>query len=265
MLQRKPDSGLGNIRSSPADPSRNIDWVLMTAQAALTIAGCFVVFSATRTRTADPYTYVTRQVIFAIVASLAMVVVMAVDYQWLKERARTLYLLTVAALFGLAAYGIAVPGTRPRRRHRPDPDPAGGVRQVHRPPRPVRLPERRAQRRGQLPALPRRPDDRRPAGDPDHHPARPRHGVGAHRHGDGRAAGRRRQGPLHRRHQPALAASPSAPRSSPASSTRTSWNGCACSSTRTTPSCRTRCTRSPTPCGRSARVGCSARAGWRGR
>ena len=29
MLQRKPDSGLGNIRSSPADPSRNIDWVLL--------------------------------------------------------------------------------------------------------------------------------------------------------------------------------------------------------------------------------------------
>ena len=111
MLQRKPDSGLGNIRSSPADPSRNIDWVLMTAQAALTIAGCFVVFSATRTRTADPYTYVTRQVIFAIVAAVVMVVVMAIDYQWLKERARTLYLLTTAALFGLAVYGIAVPGT----------------------------------------------------------------------------------------------------------------------------------------------------------
>ena len=69
MLQRKPDSGLGNIRSSPADPSRNIDWVLLAAQLALTVAGCFIVFSATRTRTADPYTFVTRQVIFAIVAS----------------------------------------------------------------------------------------------------------------------------------------------------------------------------------------------------
>ena len=29
-LQRKPDSGLGNIRASPASPSRNIDWVLLT-------------------------------------------------------------------------------------------------------------------------------------------------------------------------------------------------------------------------------------------
>ena len=104
MLQRKPDSGLGNIRSSPADPSRNIDWVLMAGQFALTVAGCFIVFSATRTRTVDPYTFVTRQVIFAIVAVVVMVVVMAVDYEWWKDRARALYLPTIAVLFVLAAY-----------------------------------------------------------------------------------------------------------------------------------------------------------------
>ena len=111
MLQRKPDSGLGNIRSSPADPSRNIDWVLMLAQAALTVAGCFVVFSATRVRTADPYTFVTRQVIFAIAAAVVMFVVMAVDYEWLKQHARTLYVITVGVLFVLAAYSLAVAGT----------------------------------------------------------------------------------------------------------------------------------------------------------
>jgi rod shape determining protein RodA len=102
MLQRKPDSGLGNIRSSPADPSRNIDWVLLTAQLALTVAGCFIVFSATRVRTADPYTFVTRQVIFAIVATIAMFIVMAVDYEWWKDRARALYMPTIAVLFVLA-------------------------------------------------------------------------------------------------------------------------------------------------------------------
>jgi rod shape determining protein RodA len=104
MLQRKPDSGLGNIRRSPGDPSRNIDWVLLLAQSALTVIGCFVVFSATRTRTADPYTFVTRQVIFAIVAAVAMFVVMAVDYEWWKDRARALYVPTIAVLFVLAAY-----------------------------------------------------------------------------------------------------------------------------------------------------------------
>ena len=98
MLQRKPDSGLGNIRSSPADPSRNIDWVLMLAQAVLTVAGCFIVFSATRVRTADPYTFVTRQVIFAIAATVVMFVVMAIDYEWLKQHARTLYVITIVVL-----------------------------------------------------------------------------------------------------------------------------------------------------------------------
>jgi rod shape determining protein RodA len=107
MLQRKPDSGLGNIRRSPADPSRNVDWVMLTAQVALTVAGCFIVFSATRTRTIDPYTFVTRQVVFAIVAALAMVVVMLFDYEWWKERARLLYIPTIIVLFGMALYSRA--------------------------------------------------------------------------------------------------------------------------------------------------------------
>ena len=45
----------------------------------------------------DPYTFVTRQVIFAIVAAVAMVVVMVVRLRVAaSERARTLYVLTVA-------------------------------------------------------------------------------------------------------------------------------------------------------------------------
>ena len=144
-----------------------------------------------------------------------MVVVMAIDYEWLKQHARTLYVLTVL--------GPARPRRRtasPAGRHaaglrrRADPGPAGRVRQVHRAAGAVLVPQRRAQRRGQLRPLPRRADDRRPAGGADHRPARPRHGVGAHRHGDGRAARRRRQGPVHPRHQPAVAASRSARRSS---------------------------------------------------
>ena len=39
FLARRPDSGLGNIRSSPGDPSRNVDWVLFGLQAVLTIIG----------------------------------------------------------------------------------------------------------------------------------------------------------------------------------------------------------------------------------
>ena len=108
FLARKPDSGLGNIGASPADPSRNIDWVLMSVQVILTVAGCFVVFSASRTRVVDdPYAFATRQVIFAIVAAFVMVVVMAFDYESWKERARFLYGLTIVVLVLLILLGVA--------------------------------------------------------------------------------------------------------------------------------------------------------------
>ncbi len=108
LLSRKPDSGLGNIGASPADPSRNIDWVLMTVQLTLTVLGCFVVFSASRTRlTEDPYAFVTRQVVFAIVGTAVMVVVMTFDYEVWKERARFLYGLTIVILVLLILLGIA--------------------------------------------------------------------------------------------------------------------------------------------------------------
>jgi rod shape determining protein RodA len=106
FLQRKPDSGLGNIRSSPGDPSRNVDWVLLLTQGALTVIGCAIVFSASRTQLDnDPYAFVTRQVIFAIVASVVMFAVMSVDYEWLKNRARFFYGLTLVVLAMLFMIG----------------------------------------------------------------------------------------------------------------------------------------------------------------
>lgn len=108
FLSRRPDSGLGNIRASPGAPSRNIDWVLLIAQLALTVIGFFIVFSASRTRVVDdPYVFATRQVIFAIVAAVVMVLVMSVDYEWWKERAAFLYGLTIVALLLLFLLGIA--------------------------------------------------------------------------------------------------------------------------------------------------------------
>jgi rod shape determining protein RodA len=99
LLHRRPDRGLGNIRSSPADPSRNIDWVLLSAQGVLTVIGCFVVYAASRTRVpADPFFYTTRQVVFTIAAFAVMAFVMVMDYEWWKERARFLYGVTIVAL-----------------------------------------------------------------------------------------------------------------------------------------------------------------------
>jgi rod shape determining protein RodA len=108
---RKPDSGLGNIRSSPGDPSRNVDWVLMLTQGALTVIGCFIVYSASWTRIeGDPYAFVTRQVVFAIAACVVMVVVMSLDYEFFKERAAFLYALTIALLVLLLITGFIAPG-----------------------------------------------------------------------------------------------------------------------------------------------------------
>jgi rod shape determining protein RodA len=112
FLQRRPDSGLGNIKSSPSDPWRNVDWVLMLLQAALAAIGCFVIYSASRTKQADPFLYVTRQVVFVIVAAIAMFVVMAVDYEALRERARFLYGVTIMMLVLVNITGTVSGGAR---------------------------------------------------------------------------------------------------------------------------------------------------------
>ena len=108
FFSRKADSGLGNIRASPADPSRNIDWVLMSVQFVLTAMGFFVVFYASRTRISDdPYAFATRQVVFAIIAVVVMFIVMAFDYEWWKDRAAFLYGVTLVLLTLLFLLGVA--------------------------------------------------------------------------------------------------------------------------------------------------------------
>ncbi len=104
FMQRKPDSGLGNIHASKSAPGRNIDYVLLFAQGALAIIGLFVIFSASHSKTpplgTSPYDFffVTRQEIFLIAAVLVMVVVMAFDYDWWKDHARFLYGATLMLL-----------------------------------------------------------------------------------------------------------------------------------------------------------------------
>ena len=107
FMSRRPDSGLGNIRSSPADPSRNIDWVLLTLQGILMVAGCFIVYSASRTRIpGDPLAFADRQVVFAIVGAVVTAVVMSIDYATLRDRANALYAGTLALLVLLLLIGL---------------------------------------------------------------------------------------------------------------------------------------------------------------
>ena len=70
FLSRKPGLRPRQHPVQPGRPGRNIDWVLMIrAGGAHDRSGCLVVYSASRTRiAADPYAFVTRQVVFAIIA-----------------------------------------------------------------------------------------------------------------------------------------------------------------------------------------------------
>jgi rod shape determining protein RodA len=113
LLQRRPDSGLGNIRSGGSDPRRNVDWSLLVPVVLLTIIGAFAIYSATFWKVdGDPYWFTTRQVLFAIVAAVVLVVTMSFDYSLLRERAFFLYGCALVALALVLAVGALRGGAR---------------------------------------------------------------------------------------------------------------------------------------------------------
>jgi rod shape determining protein RodA len=115
-FSRRPNSGLGNIRRGFADPTRNIDWILMAAVGALTIISSFIIYSATRPRLlnrgADPFQFVQRQIIFVILAIIVMAVVMWIDYVQLKGSAELLYAVTIVLLILVMVTGAVTGGAR---------------------------------------------------------------------------------------------------------------------------------------------------------
>jgi rod shape determining protein RodA len=116
-VRRRPSlSGMGNIRRSMADPSRNIDWLLVFAVAALSTIGAFAVYSTTRprllSRGVDPYYLLQRQIIYIIAAAVVMALVMAVDYEWLRGRAEFLYGASLVALMLVLVAGAVRGGAR---------------------------------------------------------------------------------------------------------------------------------------------------------
>jgi rod shape determining protein RodA len=111
----KPLGGLGNVRKSPSEPMRNVDWVLMLATAALAFVGFFAIYSASKPRLdrigEDPYAYVTRQVIFVIIGAVVMAAVMSVDYALIKQKASVLYIGTIMSLLAVLIVGGGPPGS----------------------------------------------------------------------------------------------------------------------------------------------------------
>lgn len=116
LFTRRPDSGLGNIKRGFADPTRNIDWVLMAAVGALSVISLFMIYSATRPRLlnrgADPFQFVQRQIVFIILAIIVMAVVMWMDYVQLRGSASLLYAITIFLLILVFFAGAVTGGAR---------------------------------------------------------------------------------------------------------------------------------------------------------
>ena len=112
FIQRKPDSGLGNIHASPSAPSRNVDWVLMVTQLGLSVIGLLVIYSATQSKYSNKFLFVTRQEVFLIFAILGMIFVMAFDYSWWRERARFIYGVAMMVLVLVLVAGTDSEGAR---------------------------------------------------------------------------------------------------------------------------------------------------------
>lgn len=109
-------TSMGNLRRSMADPSRNIDWLLVFAVSALSAIGALAVYSTTRPRLiargVDPYYLLQRQIIYIIAAAVVMVALMALDYQWLRGRAEFFYGASIIALMLVLVAGAVRGGAR---------------------------------------------------------------------------------------------------------------------------------------------------------
>ena len=113
ILNRRPQSRLGNMRSGPGDPRRNIDWTMLAPVVLLGVIGAFAIYSATYWKVdADPYWFTVRQVTFLIASAVVLVIVMAFDYQVLRERAFFLYGCSVIALLMVLSVGALKGGAR---------------------------------------------------------------------------------------------------------------------------------------------------------
>lgn len=114
-LQASRRQNLGNIRYSPSDPRRNIDWVLMLATFGTAVFGLFAIFSSSRpyllANDRDPFGFTERQVVFLIAGAVGMAAVMSIDYGEIKERSGALYLGTIVALVAVMVVGTGPAGS----------------------------------------------------------------------------------------------------------------------------------------------------------
>lgn len=113
VLNRRPNSGLGNMRSNMGSPRHNIDWTMLVPVALLSVIGVFAIYSATFWKVeGDPYWFTVRQVVYLVLATVVLIAVMTFDYTLLRERAFFLYGCVLVALLLVLSVGAIRGGAR---------------------------------------------------------------------------------------------------------------------------------------------------------
>lgn len=116
FAKRRKGSSNRAFVGSFSDPSRNVDWILFGAVVALGVIGMFNTYSATRQRLInqgfDPFIYVQRQVLFAIIATGVMVGIMTFGHEWFRGRAIFLYGAVMVSLVLVLVAGAVRGGAR---------------------------------------------------------------------------------------------------------------------------------------------------------
>ncbi len=88
----------------------NIDWVLITASVLLAACGVAMIYSATHS---GRHTELYLKQLYALgLGAAALVVTLTVDYRRLADRGLVFYVMGLAALVGVLAFGPRIAGTR---------------------------------------------------------------------------------------------------------------------------------------------------------
>ena len=96
--------GLGEPSRLQASPLRHFDWLLVGASLGITAIGLLMIYSTTHHRIpGDPYYFVKRQALFAVIGITAMVVVLLIDYKRLRDLPMVFYGATVFMLLAVLA------------------------------------------------------------------------------------------------------------------------------------------------------------------
>ncbi|QZY28273.1 rod shape-determining protein RodA [Nocardioides coralli] len=106
----------GRGRGSATLRVPGLDWLLMSAVAALLVLGTLLVWSATSARLdltgGDAAAYLRKQLVNIAVGLVLMVLVLATDHRWVRILAPVAYLVSVGGLVLVLTNGVTINGSR---------------------------------------------------------------------------------------------------------------------------------------------------------